>query len=74
MTALLSLLSPKFACCAPTLQAQGKLAEAEPHYQRTLTILEKSLGPEHPSVASALNNLASLLSAQVGYCSSCHSL
>jgi hypothetical protein len=47
------------------LQAQGKLAEAEPHYQRTLTILEKSLGLEHPNVASTLNNLAVLLNMQV---------
>ena len=65
MTALLSLPSPKFACCAPTLQDQGKLAEAEPHYQRTLTILEKSLGPEHPNVASTLNNLAQLLQVRL---------
>ena len=53
----MSLLSPQFAC----LQAQGKLVEAEPLYQRTLTILEKSLGPEHPNVATGLNNLAQLL-------------
>ena len=53
----MSLLSPQFAC----LQAQGKLVEAEPLYQRALTILEKSLGPEHPNVAAGLNNLASLL-------------
>ena len=46
------------------MQAQGKLDEAEPFYQRTLTILEKSLGPEHPNVASTLNNLAQLLHGQ----------
>ena len=65
MTALLSLLSPKCACCAPTLQDQGKLAEAEPLYQRTITILEKSLGPDHPQVATGLNNLAQLLNSNV---------
>ena len=43
------------------LQAQGKLADAEPLLQRTLAILEKTLGPEHPNVATTLNNLASLL-------------
>ena len=53
----MSPLSPQFAC----LQAQGKLVEAEPLYQRALTILEKSLGPEHPNVAAGLNNLAQLL-------------
>ena len=54
-------MSPKFACFTSTLQDQGKLAEAEPYYQRSLAILEKSLGPDHPDVAASLNNLASLL-------------
>ena len=53
----MSPLSPQFAC----LQAQGKLVEAEPLYRRTLTILEKSFGPEHPNMATVLNNLAGLL-------------
>ena len=48
---------PPIAC----LQAQGKLVEAKKLYQRALTILEKSLGPEHPNVAAGLNNLALLL-------------
>ena len=61
MTALLSLLRLKFASLAPTLQDQGKLAEAEPLYQRALMILEKSFGPEDRNVAKGLNNLALLL-------------
>ncbi len=41
--------------------AQGKYAEAEPLYQRSLAILEKALGPEHPNVANGLENYAGLL-------------
>jgi tetratricopeptide (TPR) repeat protein len=39
-------------------RAQGRLAEAEPLFKRGLTIREKALGPEHPAVGIALNNLA----------------
>ncbi|HLZ57787.1 MAG TPA: tetratricopeptide repeat protein, partial [Ktedonosporobacter sp.] len=39
---------------------QGKYEEAEPHLQRALAINEKVLGPDHPSTATALNNLAGL--------------
>ena len=30
-------------------------AEAEPLYERSLAILEKAVGPEHPDVATNLN-------------------
>ena len=40
---------------------QGRYSEAEPLYQRCLTILEKALGPEHPNVAQTLENYAALL-------------
>jgi hypothetical protein len=33
-------------------------------YKRSLAIREKVLGPEHPNVASSLNNLADLCRAQ----------
>ncbi len=36
-------------------------SEAEPLMRRALTISEKSLGTEHPNVATGLNNLATLL-------------
>jgi CHAT domain-containing protein len=39
---------------------QGKYAEAEPLYQRALSIREKALGPDHPDVAGVLSNLALL--------------
>ncbi|CAN0583074.1 unnamed protein product, partial [Laminaria digitata] len=45
--------------------AQGNYAEAGPLYKRSLAIYEKALGPEHPSVARSLNNLAVLFRAQV---------
>ena len=47
--------------------AQGRYADAEPHYQRALAIREKVLGPEHPDVATSLNNLAVLYRAQGRY-------
>ena len=54
-------MSPKFCCCALTSQDQGKLDEAEPLYQRSLAIREKTWGPDHPDVAKSLNNIALLL-------------
>lgn len=43
---------------------QRRHAEAEPLFRRTLGILEKALGPEHPDVAAGLNNLAVVYHAQ----------
>ncbi len=39
----------------------GRFAEAEPLYKRALVIAEKGLGPEHPRVATSLENYAALL-------------
>ena len=44
------------------LYNQGRYSEAIPLAQRTLAIVEKALGPNHPDVALALNNLANLYS------------
>ena len=41
--------------------AQGRYLEAEPLYERSLTIMEEALGPEHPSLAQVLENHAVLL-------------
>ena len=57
MTALLSNLTPEYAC----FQAQGKLDEAVAPIERAIAIYEKSLGSDHPHVATGLNNLAELL-------------
>ena len=46
---------------AQLLEYTNRLAEAEPLMRRTLAIDERSLGPDHPSVARDLNNLAGLL-------------
>ena len=40
---------------------QGQYAKAEPFYKRALAIWEKALGPEHPDVATTLENYALLL-------------
>ncbi len=43
---------------------QGRYAEAEPLYKRSLAIQEKALGPDDPAVAMDLNNLALLYDEQ----------
>ncbi|MGH1407888.1 MAG: alpha/beta hydrolase, partial [Rhodomicrobiaceae bacterium] len=45
---------------AELYSAQGRYAEAEPLYKRSLNIREKALGPDHPNVGQSLNNLAGL--------------
>ncbi len=45
----------------------GQYAEAMPLSQRALAIREKVLGPEHPGVATSLNNLAALYYTQGQY-------
>ncbi len=63
-------LSSKATACSPAAslnnlallyKAQGHYAEAEPLYKRSLAILDKALGPEHPNVAASLENYAALL-------------
>ena len=43
---------------------QGRYSDAEPLYKRSITILEKALGPDHPELAANLNNLGALYQAQ----------
>ena len=45
------------------LKNRAEHGEAEPLYRRALAIDEKSFGPEHPNVATDLDNLAELLRA-----------
>jgi tetratricopeptide (TPR) repeat protein len=45
------------------LLAKGLYEQSEPLMRRALDIVEKSFGPDHPNVASRLNNLAQLLGA-----------
>ena len=46
---------------------QGRYAEALPVAEKIRNICEKSLGPEHPETALALNNLAALYFAMRAY-------
>ncbi|CAN0369397.1 unnamed protein product [Ectocarpus sp. 12 AP-2014] len=48
-------------------KAKGKNEEAEPPFERSLVILENSLGPDHPDVATALHDRAKLLMIQDKY-------
>ncbi len=41
-------------------ESQGRYSEAEPLFRQALDITKEQLGPDHPSVASRLNNLAAL--------------
>ena len=49
---------------AEVYHAQGKDAEAEPLYKRSLAISEKNHGRTHPEVAASLDNLADLYAAE----------
>ena len=57
--------SHRFGLSVGIVAPQGKFGEAGPLYKRSLDIYEKTYGPDHPDVASSLNNLASLLQDQV---------
>ncbi len=46
---------------AELYRAQGKYADAEPLYKRSIELDEKALGPNHPDVATLLGNYAALL-------------
>ena len=52
---------------AIALYQAGKYAAAIPLAQRSLAMREKELGPNHPDVATTLNNLAVLYSEQGEY-------
>ena len=43
---------------AEIYRVQGKYAQAEPLYKRSLKILEKALGKDHPHVANVCENMA----------------
>jgi tetratricopeptide (TPR) repeat protein len=52
---------------ATELNKQGRSAEALPLAKQVLAIFEKALGPDHPSVAVALGNLAQIYVQQKQY-------
>ena len=49
------------------LYIQGRYADAEPLYKRSLAIREKALGPDHLDVAQSLDNLAQVYREQGRY-------
>ena len=48
-------------------QKQGQYTEIIPYAKRSLAILERLLGPEHPTIARGLNNLAELYQVEGNY-------
>jgi len=52
---------------ATIFENTGQYPAAEPLYTRALAIREKALGPDHPDVATSLNNLAGLYFKQGQY-------
>jgi hypothetical protein len=46
---------------------QGQFAKAQRLFERALATAEKALGPEHPDVATKVDNLARLYRAQGQY-------
>ena len=60
--------NPLYLNAAGTIaETVGRYSEAEPLFQRSLAIMEKALGKDHPDVAASLNNLALLYNAQSKY-------
>jgi tetratricopeptide (TPR) repeat protein len=49
------------------LNERARYMEAEPLYQRALSIRKQQLGPEHPSTATSLSSLAVLYHNQGKY-------
>jgi serine/threonine-protein kinase len=45
-------------------ERQGRLDEAAAEYRRAITLREKALGKDHPSLGQSLNNLGGILGAQ----------
>ncbi len=58
-------LFERFRTCTSTPVPPG--LEAEPLFERAIAIGEKTLGPEHPDLATRLNNLAELYRATGRY-------
>ncbi|CAM9324990.1 unnamed protein product [Ectocarpus sp. 13 AM-2016] len=56
-----------FSALSISITFQGKYDEAESLYVRTLAILEKIYDPDHPDVATGLNNWAQFLRDQGKY-------
>jgi tetratricopeptide (TPR) repeat protein len=60
-------LVPVLNDMASMYKSKGNLPEAEAHYKRILELDEKSLSPKDPTLASDLNNLASVMMSLSNY-------
>ena len=56
------------------LYQAGKFSEAQPLAQRALAIWQKALGPDHPNVATSLNNQAEIYSERGAFRGCSHSI
>ena len=63
---ILEVTGPLLSKLALYLEARAEYGKAEPLSRRTLAIGEKIYGPDHPEVATRLNNLAVLLEKGFG--------
>jgi tetratricopeptide (TPR) repeat protein len=52
---------------ANQIDKQGRYSEAEPLYKRSLAVVKKALGHDHPKVAAVLNNLTEVFRKQGRY-------
>ena len=56
---------------AQVLRDQGDLDGALEHYRRAQTIFEKTLGKDHPHLATVIHHIAVVWSGTTGVCLSC---
>ena len=49
---IIPMLRPSLNNLAELYKVQGRYADAEPLFKRSLAIREKALGPDHPDVAT----------------------
>ena len=49
---------------ANTLEARGRLADAQAAYDRALTLMQAALGPDHPEVARVVHDLGTFLTTR----------
>ena len=64
-----TVLYDSYAASALSLMGEvlfkmGKFEEGKRHFKRSLAIKQETLGPQHPSVATSYNNIASVLRDQ----------
>ena len=59
--------APRSTTSPSCIESQGRYAEAEPLYKRSLAIVEKALGPDHPDVGTVAQQPRRLYRSQGRY-------